>query len=637
MKKVAFISEHASPLATIGGADSGGQNVYVAQLSMELSKQGFEVDIFTRWENPQDPEEVHWMPGVRVIHVQAGPKKEIAKEELWPHMEEFFENMYFYIAANRKIYQLFHANFWMSGYVAMRLMERLHIPYVITFHALGAIRKIHQKDLDKFPAERVSIETLVASQASKIIAECPQDRCDLMEHYKVPSHKIEVIPCGFNEQEFFPVPFEEACEKIGLSKDPIYFLQLGRMVPRKGVDNVIRAFSLLTTEYPNLRLLIVGGSKTKEEILKDEHVSKLHQLADELGVADKVIFEGRKQRSELKYYYSAASLFISTPWYEPFGITPLESMACGTPVIGSDVGGLKHSIIDGKTGFLVPPKSPKTLANRMRQILNDSFLRNEMAKASFVRVQENFTWNLVARSVKNLYAKVLSFESFSTQQIQEITNQFAQAKEAYANTELRLGSLISQAANLMVKALLQGNKILICGNGGSAAQSQHFAAELVGRFEVPFRKGLPALALTADTAILTAWANDFGYEDVFSRQVQSYGEKEDILITLSTSGNSPNLINAIKMAHKRGLTCINLLGKQGGEVIKQEGLHLVVPAHSSQRIQEIHLFIVHTLCSLVEKRLFNNPSKKSERLDSHYLSDEKVANGSEAVLPAITG
>src|SRR5690606_16439256 len=135
---------------------------------------------------------------------------------------------------------------------------------------------------------------------------------------------------------------------------------------------------------------------------------------------------------------------------------------------------------------------------------------------------------------------------------------------------------------------------------------QHFAAELVGRFEIPYRRGLPAIALTADTSILTAWSNDFGFEDVFARQVQAYGKRGDILVCLSTSGQSPNILKAIKTANKIGITTINILGKQGGKAAEDGFINLTVPSDSSQRIQEVHLFIIHVLCKLIEKRLFES-------------------------------
>ena len=605
MKKVAFISEHASPLAAIGGTDSGGQNVYVAQLAISLSKKNYSIDIYTRWEDPKVAEVVEWMPGIRVIHVKAGPIKVIPKEEIWKYMDDFFENMYFFVASQRLNYDLIHANFWMSGMVALKMKERSAIPYVITFHALGHIRKLHQKD-DKFPNERCDIEKEIADNANRVIAECPQDKEDLIHYYDVDPSKISIAPCGFSADDFFPIDPHNAKQQLGFADDEHIILQLGRMVPRKGVDNVIQALSYLNIPGKKVRLVIVGGEKEVPEFDDGSEVARLYKLAKKLKVEDQVTFAGRKDRNKLKFYYSAADIFVTTPWYEPFGITPLEAMACATPVIGSNVGGLKYSIVDGKTGFLVEPKQPKPLAERIELLIKNPALLSSLGKAAFIHVNSLFTWKKVAALVDDIYQSVINeCQIKSTIKPELIHSYFDEALETFKLSE-KLSEEILLAANYMSTALSNGNKLLICGNGGSAAESQHFAAELVGRFEIPYRTGLPAMALTADSSILTAWANDFGFEDVFARQVQAYGKKGDVLVCLSTSGQSPNILKAIKVADKMGLVCVNLLGKRGGKVAQEGLVNIIVPSESSQRIQEVHLFIIHVLCKLIEKNLFES-------------------------------
>lgn len=619
MKKIAFISEHASPLATIGGADSGGQNVYVAQLAIELSKNEYEIDIFTRWEDPNLSEIIEWLPGIKVVHIEAGPKKVIPKEEIWQYMNDFFENMYFFIASRRMVYELIHANFWMSGEVAMKIKERNTTPYVITFHALGHVRKIHQKELDKFPTERCEIERKVAEEAEKVIAECPQDKQDLIKYYGIDNKKIFIAPCGFSAEEFYPIERKEARAYLGLKENEFTILQLGRMVPRKGVDNVIRALYYLGLSGKEACLIIVGGEKDIPDFNDKSEVARLFKLAKELGVENQIKFEGRKKRDELKYYYSAADVFVTTPWYEPFGITPLESMACGTPVIGANVGGIKYSVIDGRTGFLVEPKNPEELANRIALLIKDPHLRLKLGKDALVHVNSLFKWENVAVKINKIYEAILEDSDLPLNSANAVKAYFQEAIKTYQDSSEKLSNRIVTAANLIANALSKGNKILICGNGGSAAESQHFAAELVGRFEIPYRVALPAIALTADSAILTAWSNDFGFEDVFARQVQAFGKKGDVLICLSTSGQSPNLLKAIKMAEKREMISINLLGKHGGKVAKESVLNLIVPSESSQRIQEVHLFIIHSLCKLIEKRLFEGRTVVNENATNGTL------------------
>lgn len=402
-QKIAFISEHASPLALPGSIDAGGQNVYVRELAMELVKLDFDVDIYTRKDSEELPEITELIPNVRVIHVKAGPEKYIPKEQLMPFMEEFSTYMIEFIRVRRLDYRLIHANFFMSGMVAMRIKEILGIPFVITFHALGIVRALHQKEADKFPKERIYFEKKIVERADKIIAECPQDAEDLMNLYNSDPGKMEIIPCGFNPEEFSPVDKKKAREKIGIDVNDQIILSIGRIVPRKGVDNIIRALRFLKKRFTSIKLLIVGGDTDEEHGPSAGEIHRLKELALKYKVSDRVLFTGPKNPLDLKYYYSAADIFISTPWYEPFGITPLESMACGTPVIGSEVGGIKYTVKDGETGFLVPPRKPLQLARRVIFLLNNRLLLQHMRFASIRRVNSLFTWKRVASDMHQAY------------------------------------------------------------------------------------------------------------------------------------------------------------------------------------------------------------------------------------------
>src|SRR5690606_30061701 len=214
MLKIAMISDHASPLAALGSADAGGQNVYVAHLTRCLADRGIQVDVFTRRVAPDQPEVVAWYPGSRVIHVPAGPAEPIPKEELLPHMDSF--TRFVRRACRRRGYDLLHANFWMSGLAAAEVKLSLDIPYVITFHALGRIRRVHQGSADRFPDSRFQHEERIARSADRIIAECPQDRADLMTHYAADAERISIVPCGFDPSELAPMPKDAARAKLGL-------------------------------------------------------------------------------------------------------------------------------------------------------------------------------------------------------------------------------------------------------------------------------------------------------------------------------------------------------------------------------------------------------------------------------------
>ena len=406
-KKIAFISEHASPLASLGGVDSGGQNVYVAELAKHLAKREYQIDIFTRWDNPALPEVVEWLPNVRVIHVKAGPVNIIPKEELLQYMAEFTQSMLTFIRKEKSGYDLIHANFFMSAKVACDLKAILNIPFVVTFHALGHVRRMYQKEQDKFPAERLIIEETAVRKADRILAECPQDKEDLIKYYHASPDKISVIPCGFSPAEFYPINQTLARVILNLNTKEKIILQLGRMVPRKGVDNVVRALGKLKDYDQKVRLVVVGGETDAPDPASCPELARLQDVARKEGVLDSITFVGRKNRDVLKYYYSAADIFITTPWYEPFGITPLEAMACGTPVIGSKVGGIKYSVLDNKTGYLVPPNDPVALAKKIKQLFENPLLMKNMKFNSIKRVNSIFTWENIAKMVDNAYAKII--------------------------------------------------------------------------------------------------------------------------------------------------------------------------------------------------------------------------------------
>ncbi|MBX6313278.1 MAG: glycosyltransferase family 1 protein [Isosphaeraceae bacterium] len=407
MSRIALISEHASPLAMLGGVDAGGQNIYVGQLARHLADLGHEVDIFTRHDGARRPRTVPWADGARIIHVPAGPAAFVPKEELLPYMGEFTA---FVLGHCRRhgAYDLVHANFFMSALVAADVKRSLGTPFVVTFHALGRVRRLHQGDADAFPEERLAIEDRIVAEADGLIAECPQDEADLTGLYRADPARIATIPCGFDPEEFWPIPKAQARAVLGLDPEEAIILQLGRMVPRKGVDNVIRGLARLGRDHGiAARLLIVGGDSEVPDPKITPEIGRLQTIAAEEGVSDAVTFVGSRGRDVLRYYYAAADVFVTTPWYEPFGITPVEAMACGTPVIGAEVGGIKSTVRDGETGFLVPPRDSDVLADRLARLLRSPALRRDFSRRAVRRANLLYTWRRVAESVAVFYEEVL--------------------------------------------------------------------------------------------------------------------------------------------------------------------------------------------------------------------------------------
>ncbi len=613
-QRIAFISEHASPLATLGGVDSGGQNVYVDQVSKNLARLGYEVDIFTRWDNLKLPPVVDYQKHVRVIHVKAGPVRFVRKEDMLPYMKEFTKNMMAFIAKHPLNYQLIHANFFMSALVAADLKRQTGTPFVVTFHALGRVRREHQGEEDEFADERFAIEERIVEEADRIIAECPQDREDLIFFYGANQDKISIVPCGYDRNEFYPIDRQLSRMTLNLPVNGPIILQLGRMVRRKGIDNVIRALGILhKRDDIQARLVVVGGESDEPDPEMTPEIGRLQEIAKAENVYDFVTFVGRKNRDQLKYYYNATDVFVSTPWYEPFGITLLEAMACGVPVVGANVGGIKFTVSDGKTGFLVPPKEPELLADRLKGILGNANLARLMRENATKRVNTFFTWAIVARSLAAIYEEVLTanhdaYEEYETQ-TGIISDNFRSLHETVKKAKRTLQAPILEASRVISDAFQKGRKVLVCGNGGSAAEAEHLAAELVGHFMLEDREALPALALSANSPVFSALANDYGYAQVFARQVEAYGREGDILVGISTSGNSENVVRAFRKASQKGLISVGILGNNGGKALSHTDVGIVVPSPNPQRVQEIHLAVIHTIAELVEKQIFPGQHK----------------------------
>lgn len=614
--RIALISEHASPFGPLGGVDSGGQNQYVSQLARQLSVMGYQVDIFTRKDSPLLPDVSAWSHGVRIVHVNAGPTERVPKEELLPYMQQFTSEVLGRFRSGPG-YDLVHANFWMSALVAAEVKKELGTPFVVTFHALGRVRRAHQGDADRFPDERFSIEDRVVEEADHLIAECPQDEEDLIGLYNADPTKITTIPCGFDQSEFWPISQKLARARLGLDPDERILLQLGRMVPRKGVDNAIRALAALDRDHGiSARLLIVGG----ESDGPDAEVERLKTIAAAEGVSDRTVFAGPKDREELKYYYNAADIFVTTPWYEPFGITAVEAMATGTPVIASNVGGIKFAVRENETGYLVNPQDPEGLASRIAYLYGNPKLMDRLGTQGVERANTLFTWEKVAWAASGLYERVLANRrpnnSSLTEQLGVLDRGFGAAISTLRETQRRLRPTIAAAADLIGDTFDSSGKLLVCGNGGSAADAQHFAAEFVGRFKQDDRRGLPAMALCSDSSVLTAWANDCGYEKVFSRQVEAFAQPNDVLVAISTSGKSQNLIEAMEAARAMNVRSIALLGGTGGLIRQLADICLVVPSSDTQQIQEAQMVILHLICELVESRTATNRHGRTGTLSS---------------------
>lgn len=410
--RIAFISEHASPLACLGSVDAGGQNIYVDELSRHLGERGYLIDVFTRRDSPDQPLITNGRAGVRVIHLAAGPPCFCPKDELWPFMPAFRDELLRFMQQEEIHYDLVHGHFWMSGWVATELQRLCGIPGVQLFHATGQTKRRYQGAADTSPAERIQVEREIVRTVTRVVAQCPHERSELLTDYQAEPGKIIMIPGAVNLRSFYPVECAEARRHIGLPQDGYVIVYVGRLLPRKDIRNVVRAMRHLV-DHPALRdvpltLLVVGGETEEPDPEKTQEIGEIQHLAQELGIARHVRCIGKRPSECLRYYYSAGDVAVTTPWYEPFGLTPLEAMACGRPVVGSAVGGITYTVLDGQTGALVPPRDPEQLAARLREMLLNPEQRTRMGRAGRLRAEQEFTWPLTALRTATLYETLLA-------------------------------------------------------------------------------------------------------------------------------------------------------------------------------------------------------------------------------------
>lgn len=394
MTSIALISEHASPLATIGDVDAGGQNVYVACLARALAGLGHDVRVLTRRDHRRLPERVAIAPGVVVEHIDAGPATHIDKDELFPYMEQFAESTI--TRLRRTPVGVLHSHFWMSGWAALAVGEALDLPVVHTFHALGSVKRRCQGAADTSPPERDVVERRLVRDADRIVATCSDELRELVALGARPE-RVVVIPAGFDADTFHPRPDGRWFE-VRRTGGSVRLIAVSRLVARKGLTDVIRALA----ELDDCSLVVVGGPPAAE-LGRDGHHRELYRLAGELGVLDRVRFTGGIAPAAVAALHHDSDLFVAAPWYEPFGIAPVEAMGCGLPVVGTAVGGLLDTVIDGGTGTLVPPRERSTLAEAIADLARQPELRHELGARAAWRAHRRFTWPVVARSIAEEY------------------------------------------------------------------------------------------------------------------------------------------------------------------------------------------------------------------------------------------
>lgn len=392
--RIAMISEHASPLAALGDVDAGGQNTHVAELSAALAAADHEIRIYTRRDGTDLPELVPLGERVDVVHVPAGPAAALPKDELLPHMGAFAA----WMAADWRtewMPDVAHAHFWMSGLAALTAGRACDVPVMQTYHALGTVKRRHQGAADTSPPLRVAYERELGRAVDRVVVQCRDEIRELLR-LGVARGRMVLVPSGVNVERFRP---DGPAVPRGTTRPRI--LTVARLVERKGIEDLVRAL----VSVPEAELVVVGGPPAGE--LRDHpYARRLRRLAETCRVADRVLLAGGVGAHEMPAWYRSADVVAATPWYEPFGLTALEAMACGIPVVATAAGGLADTVVDGITGDLVPPRDPRALARALRRLIGDENRRISYAAAAVDRAVHAYAWPRIAARLTAAYAGV---------------------------------------------------------------------------------------------------------------------------------------------------------------------------------------------------------------------------------------
>ncbi len=410
MYRVVMLSIHTCPLATLGGKESGGMNVYVRDLGRALGRRGLMVDVFTRSQDANVPSIRELGLNARVIHLKAGPETPYDKNMVYDHISEFTENLKEFASQENIAYHLIHSHYWLSGLVARQLQRDWKVPVIQMFHTLAHLKNQVARSASEWESpRRIEAEREIMSFADRLVAANPLEKAQMIWLYGAHPAKIEVIPCGVDLSLFHPLPPEEAKAYLEMPQHHKMVLFVGRIEPLKGIDVLIEAMALALKEMDHLRdeicLCIIGGDPDSDKM--DQEMAHLQEIREKLGIADVVTFLGKRDQDVLPYYYSAAEVCVVPSHYESFGMVALEAMACGTPVIASRVGGLTFTVQDGHTGFLVPNDDRQALAEKLTLLLANEDLHRDMGRQA-MQLAKRYSWSIVAGQIMALYRELIT-------------------------------------------------------------------------------------------------------------------------------------------------------------------------------------------------------------------------------------
>lgn len=406
--RIAMLSIHSSPLASLGGKEAGGMNVYVRELARELGRRGLKIDIFTRSQRSAEMKIIDLDRGVRVVNLQAGPAAPYDKNWLLSYLPEFVNRVRCFADGDDLHYDLIHSHYWLSGEAALMLRRAWRVPVVHMFHTLGALKnKIARGAEERETAQRVMIERRLMGDVDALIAATPLDKAQMVWEYGADADHIHVVPAGVDLRRFHPRDMADARHALDLPPPPHRLIMLaGRIEPLKGIDALIEATALLLQKHPEwqngLSAVIVGGAAEHEPEKWNTEQRRLDALRRSLGIAGHIRFVGSQPQDQLARYFNAADIVSMPSHYESFGMAALEGLASGRPVVATSAGGPAYIVEQDVSGLLVQPDNAQLLAEQLERLLVNDTLREEMGLAARTRALR-FGWSSVACDVLKVY------------------------------------------------------------------------------------------------------------------------------------------------------------------------------------------------------------------------------------------
>ena len=377
-------------------------NVYVRQLASALGELGMKIDIFTR-EHSDVANRVETIgSNVRVIHINLG-EPDAHLDDLYDLLPDFLEQLNKFREEEGLEYDVVHSHYWLSSWVGRELSQELAIPHVVTFHTLSLI-KMQSRAGEEEQSERSVIETKVIATADRIIAFSPHERDAMARLYAADANKITLVPCGVDLEVFRPLNQKDVRSSLGLNGEKI-LLYVGRVEPIKGLDLLVETAAQMDSE-DGVRMIVVGA-----DVNGDREMDRVRQLAREKDLEDKIDFVGQVDHDDLPLYYNAADVCVVPSYYESFGLVALESMACGTPVVATRVGGLSTIVHHGRTGYLKSWRCPEAFANSVEMIISSNGLQQSMGEAARKRA-EGMGWDNAAALISVEYSALTSSTTY---------------------------------------------------------------------------------------------------------------------------------------------------------------------------------------------------------------------------------